>query len=161
MNTRTPSPGELTALVKAERTGVEALVEVLQAERAALVGGDADRLGELSRRKRELLLHIAHLGDQRGRLLEHCGATPDRSGMERLLAANGGAGTCQMEWNALLEESRRAKLLNQENGDRIDSGMRANQQALSTLTSAARSQSTYSAAGRTTNAFGSRSLASA
>ena len=157
-----PSHGDLAGALRSERSGVQALVEVLSAERQALAAGDADRLADIAPRKRELLLHIAHLGEQRNRLLERCGVSADRAGMERLLDANGHASECRDEWRALLEVTQQAHRLNQENGAHIEAGMRANQQALSVLTSAARSAAgTYGPGGRSVNPFGSRSYASA
>ena len=154
-----PTSADLAAAIASERAGVQALVEVLAAERQALSCGDTDRLSDMAPRKRELLLHIAHLGEQRNRLLERCGATPDRRGMERLLEANSDAGPSRTEWHALLELTKSAHRLNQENGAFIEAGMRANQQALSVLTSAAASSaSTYGPGGRAIN-FSSRSLA--
>jgi flagella synthesis protein FlgN len=160
--TRQPSHGDLASALRSERVGVQALMEVLEAERQALASGDADRLTDTAPRKRELLLHIAHLGEQRNRLLERCGVTADRRGMERLLEANAHAGDCRGEWDALLEMSQKAHRLNQENGAYIEAGMRANQQALSVLTSAAASASgTYGPMGRSVSAFSSRTYASA
>lgn len=161
MTSRQPSAAELAAGLTAERTAVEALTDVLKAERSVLGAGQTDQLPALAARKRELLLHIAHLGESRNRLLEACGATPDRRGMENLLAGNPGATACRNEWQALIAASQQAQRLNQENGVFIEAGMRANQQALSTLVGAARSSSTYSAAGRACTDFNSRSLASA
>lgn len=162
MIARQPSHADLATALRSERTGVQALVEVLVAERQALAAGDADRLGELAPRKRELLLHIAHMGESRNRLLERCGVSPDRAGMERLLGANPGATESRREWDALIEITQQAHRLNQENGVHIEAGMRANQHALAALTSAgAALPGTYSPAGRTANPFQSRSYASA
>ena len=155
-----PSHNDLAAAIRSERAGVEALVEVLAAERLALGLGDTDRLAEMAPRKRELLLHIAHLGEQRNRLLESCGASADRRGMERLLEANADAATSRLEWNALIELTQNAHRLNQENGAFIEAGMRANQQALAVLTSTAQPSGTYGPSGRSIS-FSSRSLASA
>jgi flagellar biosynthesis/type III secretory pathway chaperone len=155
-----PSIADLTAAVRSERVSVQALVEVLTEERQVLSTGDVDRLGDSAARKRELLLHIAHLGEQRNRLLERCGASADRRGMENLLAANPGAHEPRAEWEGLLEVAQKAHRLNQENGAFIDAGMRANQQALSVLMSAA-SAGTYGPGGRALNPLSSRSLASA
>ena len=136
MNEPQPSHMDLAAAIRSERAGVEALVEVLTAERLALGKGDTDRLAEMAPRKRELLLHLAHLGEQRNRLLECCGASADRRGMERLLDENADAMASRSEWSALLELTQRAHRLNQDNGAFIEAGMRANQQALAVLTSA-------------------------
>ncbi|HEX2828991.1 MAG TPA: flagellar protein FlgN [Burkholderiales bacterium] len=152
---------QLAATIRSERAGVQALVETLTAERNALLNGLTDQLAETAQRKRELLLHIAHLGDQRNRVLERSGFAADRRGMENWLVANDPSGVARTEWNALLELTRGAHRLNRENGAYIDAGMRANQHALQALMSASAAASTYGASGRATNPYASRSLASA
>lgn len=152
---------QLAASIRSERTGVQALVEVLTVERNALAQGHTDRLTETASRKRELLLHIAHLGDQRTRLLERSGFSADRRGMENWLLANDPNGVARAEWNALVELTQKAHRLNQENGAFIDAGMRANQHALQALMSAGAAASTYGASGRSLSPVSSRSLASA
>jgi flagella synthesis protein FlgN len=155
--------GQLAASIRSERAGVQALIEVLTVERNALEHGDTDRLTEIASRKRELLLHIAHLGGQRTRVLERSGFTADRSGMHNWLVANDPNGAVRAEWNALLQLTQKAHRRNQDNGAFIDAGMRANQHALQALMSAGAAASTYGATGRAVNPYTSsrRSLASA
>lgn len=154
------SKGALTAALRSERTGVQALVEVLSAERQLLAAGEIDRIEAMATRKRELLLHIAHLGEQRNRFLERAGVSADRSGMQALLAAHPDSNEARVEWDTLLDATRKAHRLNQENGTFIEAGMRANKQALSVLISAG-SAGAYGPGGRTLNPRSSRTLASA
>ena len=156
-----PSHAELAAAIKSERAGVAALAEELAAERQALGAGDTDRVADRAPRKRELLLHIAHMGEARNRMLERCGVSADRKGMELLLATLAATDVLIAEWRELIDITQKAHRLNQENGAFVDAGMRANQQALSVLTSAAAATGTYGASGRTLNPLSSRSLASA
>lgn len=150
----------LAAAVRSERLGVQALNDVLSAERQLLAAGEIDRIEETASRKRELLLHIAHLGEQRNRLLERAGVSADRRGMQALLDADRNSPDARTEWALLLEVTRQAHRLNQENGAFIEAGMRANQQALSVLVSAG-SAGAYGPGGRTLNPRSSRTLASA
>ncbi len=152
---------ELIAVIRSEREGIQALVEVLTDERTALSQNQPDRVVDLGPRKRELLLHIAHLGEHRNRLLERHGLSADRRGMEAWLQSHDAAGTERSEWRALLEATRKAHDLNQGNGVFIEAGMRVNQQALQALMCAGAANGTYGPAGRTTNYLGSRTLASA
>jgi flagella synthesis protein FlgN len=151
----------LIAAIRAESAGIQALVDVLMEERNALVQNELDRLADCAPRKRELLLHIAHLGEQRNRLLERNGVTADRRGIEAWLDMHDTAGAARAEWRALLELTQTAHNLNQGNGVFIDAGMRANQQALQALMCAGAANSTYGPGGRATNYLGSRTLASA
>ena len=150
---------DLAAAIKSERAGVEALVGVLEAERHALSHGHTDGLAETASRKRELLLHIAHLGDARNRLLQRAGASPDRRGMESWLAAHGDEAT-RSAWHGFLEVAQKAHRLNKDNGVFVDAHMRANQHALQALMSAGAAVSTYGPGGRM-SAMSSRTLASA
>ena len=161
MSQRAPSYAELAATLKSERDGVQALIEELSRERAALEAGNADVAADHAPRKRELLLHIAHMGEARNRMLERCGATPDRRGMERLLGTLSETDAIRAEWRGLIEAAQLAQRLNHENGIFIDAGMRANQQALAVLASASSRSGTYGAHGRTVNSLSSRALAQA
>ena len=151
---------ELAAAIKSERAGVQALVEVLEIERQALTEGHTDRLSETASRKRELLLHIAHTGEHRNRLLERMGLTADRRGVESWLKT-GADRAAQAEWHAFLEIAQKAQRLNRDNGVFIDASMRANQHALQSLMSAGSAVSTYGPGGRSMSPVASRSLASA
>ena len=156
-----PSPaGNIAAAVESERDNMQALLEALTEERQSLRAGETDRLTDLGSRKRELLLHIAQLGEHRSRLLRNAGFSPDPAGMRALLNSSAATDELRMEWRRLLELTRDTRQLNEENGIFIEAGMRANQQALSVLVSAA-SGNTYGAGGRTTNPLTSRTLASA
>ena len=154
-------PSHLAAAIRSERAGIQALVDVLTEERNALREGQLDRLAEFAPRKRELLLHIGHLGEQRNRLLERGGVSADRRGMETWLTIHDAAGAVRADWQALLQLTQTAHAVNQENGIYIDAGMRANQQALQALMSAGSSNSTYGPGGRAVSPLGSRTLASA
>lgn len=140
---------------------MEALVAALQQEREALEQGHTDRLTQIANSKRELLLHVTHLGDQRNRVFEQSGMSAQRSGMERWLQVHDHNGIAHNAWRALVEITQHAQQLNRRNGIYIDAGARANQRAFSALLSASAAAATYGPAGRTMNSLSSRSLASA
>jgi flagellar biosynthesis/type III secretory pathway chaperone len=159
--TLSPSPaGQIAALVRAERAGVQALLEALSAERQLLAEGDTDRLTEIGVRKRELLLNIAQLGEQRNRLLHRQGVSSDSRSLRAFMNNTAATEELRAEWRMLLDTTEQARRLNDANGLIIEAGMRTNQQALSMLLSAA-SGGTYGPGGHTTNPLSSRSLASA
>jgi flagellar biosynthesis/type III secretory pathway chaperone len=150
----------LAVAIRSERATVQALLETLTEERQLLGAGDTDRLTDTAARKRELLLQLAQFGDQRNRLLRRAGFRPDRDGMRAFLDHPAATSELGTEWQALIETTRKARRLNDENGIFIDAGMRANQQALSVLISAA-SGNTYGPGGRSVSPLSSRTLASA
>lgn len=157
----TQSAAHFAAAIHNECAAIEALVEALIEERDSLSAGDTDRLTQVAPRKRELLLHVAHLGEQRKHFLEKSGFTADRQGMERWFQTHDQIGTTQAQWRRLLDLTRSAHTLNHRNGIFIDAGMNANQQALQALMSAGAAANTYGPAGRALNPPSSRSLASA
>lgn len=160
MRLNEPSITALTQSLRSERASVSALIEALTAEAELLSAGGTDALADIAARKRELLLHIAHLGDHRNRMLERSGVRPDRQGMQSLITANPEAHGLRSEWNGLIESAQVAHRLNQQNGIYIEASMRSTQQALSVLVSAAKG-GTYGRTGRTLNPLGSRTLAAA
>jgi flagellar biosynthesis/type III secretory pathway chaperone len=155
-----PQPGALAATLKSERAGMQALFEILTAERTLLESGQTDRLVEIADRKRGLLLHVANLGDYRKRLLEHAGVRADRSGFHAPPQVSDTFREARAEWQALVDLTEKARRLNNENGIHIEAGMRSNQHALSVLMSAV-PNSTYGPGGRTSNPLSSRPLTSA
>ena len=154
------SASALAAAVRSEHLSIQTLVDVLSVERQLLASGEIDRLEQTAVRKRELLLHIAHLGEHRNRLLERAGVSADRRGMQALLDGRSDSDEARAEWQLLLGVTQKAHRLNQENGAFIEAGMRANQQALSVLVSAG-AAGAYGPGGRTMNPRSSRTLASA
>jgi flagella synthesis protein FlgN len=160
--TRRPSLGaDIPASLAAERASVEALVAVLGIEREALGAGNVDQLEQAAPRKRELLMAVAAADEQRNRLLERSGAGSGRRGMEAWFSWNVVDPSTLENWHRLLTLTADARRLNEENGVFINASLQANQQALSTLLTAARSTSVYGPAGRTLNPLSSRPLASA
>ncbi len=155
-----PPPDHVVAVVRAERAGVHALLETLTEERRLLADGNTDRLTETGARKRELLLNIAQLGDQRNRLLRTHGVGGDSRDIRAFMSSPEATVALRSEWRMLLDATEQARRLNDANGLIIEAGMRANQQALSVLLSAA-SGGTYGPGGHTINPLASRSLASA
>jgi flagella synthesis protein FlgN len=159
--TVTPSPADqLSSVVKAERVSVQALLETLTEERELLSSGDTDRLTEIAARKRELLLNIARLGEQRNRVLLRYNVSSDSGGIRAFMTGSEATAELRNEWRKLLDATEEARRLNAANGLVIEAGMRANQQALSVLLSAG-STGTYGPGGHAMNPLSSRSLASA
>lgn len=153
--------GDIPSTLAVERAAVEALVAALTVERDALGAGNIDHLEQAAPRKRELLMAVAAADQQRNRLLERSGAGSGRRGMDAWLSSHRVDQSTHENWRALLNLTERARRLNDENGAFISAGLQVNEQALSTLLTAARSTSVYGPAGRTLNPLSSRPLASA
>jgi flagellar biosynthesis/type III secretory pathway chaperone len=152
---------QFAAAIQIERAGLEALVAALEQEHHALEQRHTDRLTQIATTKRELLLHLAHLGDQRNRMLEQSGMGRDRTGMKRWLQVHDHNGVAQNAWRALVEITHHAQQMNRRNGIYIEADARENRRALQALLAASAAAGTYGPADRAINPLSSRSLASA
>jgi flagella synthesis protein FlgN len=149
---------DLTADLQLELKMTEAFLEVLKKEQEALVGGDIEHLETLPRDKAELVMQLAKLARKRDQHLISRGLTPDRKGMEALLADNHDAKTATAKWHELLRLAESVQQLNQTNGEIIATRLRHNHQALTVLQGAAGTTPLYGPTGKTFTLKGSRQL---
>lgn len=115
----------------------QALLRLLKEEQAALVHGDVDLLFQLAARKSELLQTLGELGAERARALSASGHEDNTAGMNAWLEQTDADTETRAHWHGLLELAREAERMNRDNGILIDTLLRHNQQALSTLHQAA------------------------
>ncbi len=143
--TRPPvrTPGDITAVLREERVAVQSFVALLVREQDALLQGDVDRVGASAAAKTRELLHLAELAQRRGRFLQSESLTPDRKGMDAWIARYAAPVETVAEWQELLRAIRTAHDVNQTNGMLIEAGMRANNQALAAIRSAANMGGVY------------------
>lgn len=141
-----------------ECKATEAFLNILKKEQEALIGGDLERLEALPRDKAEIVMRLAELAKRRDQSLLSQGLSPDRNGMEAFLAGNHATKTAKAEWHELLRLAEAAQQLNQTNGEIIAMRLRQNQQALSTLQSAAGTAPLYGPTGKTFTLKGGRQL---
>jgi len=148
----------LTMDLQLELKMAEAFLNVLQKEQEALVGGGIEHLETLPRDKAELVMQLAKLAKRRDQHLISLGLTPDRKGMEALLANDRDAKTAIAKWHELLRLAESAQQLNQTNGEIITTRLRQNQQALTMLQGAAGITPLYGPTGKTFTLKGGRQL---
>lgn len=111
---------------------------LLQTEQDALVTGNTDSLIGLAQQKNQKVIELTQLADQRNTYLTPRAGSTQQIGMEAWLASfdpadQQGAGKI---WRELIELARTAKMLNQLNGQLIQTRLANNQQALAVLLSA-------------------------
>lgn len=133
----------------------------LQQERQALESGDVDTLPVVAARKSEAYGRLAQLGDARSALLARLGIRPNREVIEALFASSSDWAQCAKSFRDLLDLASEAHDANQRNGALIRAQMRASQQALAVLMSAAEQASTYGPDGQAQTRTSRRSFGSA
>ena len=151
----------VAASLRAERTAMQAFLELLGEEQQALIRGDADQVAAGIARKSEWLGKLARHAGERREFLNKQQFPADRSGMDAWIAAHPDSGTLAAEWHELLKITHQAWQANHANGLLISVQMQSNQQSLAALAAAARSASLYGRDGQTVGAWGSRTLGAA
>ncbi len=139
----TTSSRETSAAFREERTLVQVFIDLLTQERGALLHGDIERAVATAEDKSRLAVQLAQLAQQRSRMLQAAGHTPDRSGMDAWIAAQPASAGLAGDWAELLRAMRAAHDANRINGLLIEAGLRANQQALAAIRSASDMESVY------------------
>lgn len=128
-------PASLPFLVGRELDAFRTFYQILETEQAALLEGDVGRLLPLAPKKNDMVAELARLGETRNALLRSATGAANQQGMTAWLAAfdpddRSGVGK---QWQALIDLARRAKGLNETNGQVINSRLASNAQALEIL----------------------------
>lgn len=120
----------LDALLR-EQAAIQAFIELLQQEAAAMTDGDFKKLPELAQRKAELADQIKALGQQREQQQLALGYADGRSGAAAACAAGGK--TLQQAWHNLLTSAAQAHEFNHRNGVMVHTHLEFTRQTISFL----------------------------
>lgn len=138
---------EALAAVQAEmRQGLEQLAQVLEAERAALDGGDIEALDRAGARKQALMQQLEQLDAERRLLAREQPQAP--------------AGP-DPDWTAIVQSLQHCHRLNQRNGGIVGQRLQLVRQALAVLTGADSDSGLYDRSGELHACARSRPLAAA
>lgn len=129
------APSSLPVLLGRELDVFRSFHQLLETEQAALLKGDVEHLLPLAPKKNDMVAELARLGETRNALLNAATGATNQLGMSAWLATfdpedRSGVGK---QWQALLDLARRAKGLNETNGQVINSRLASNEQALEIL----------------------------
>jgi len=138
-NKSSPASPSLLARLKVENAAWQALLQVLQEEEEALIGGDADRLAKLNAAKLTQLQTVSDHARSRLADLQAAGHTPDHAGMAAWLAQLGQP-EARTRWQQLCEMEQDAQAMNQRIGALIELRLNSTRQALNVLIHSATSQ---------------------
>ena len=156
----TPAPSRLQNLLLEEAAQLRGFLALLEREQQALVAGDVDRLMPLAGEKSGVFARLAGLGEARNQALAAESLPPDRPGVEAWLGRHPELSGSRKTWQDLLKLTLKARELNQVNGNLISTRLANNQQALTTLLSAANQAALYGPDGQARPIGGGRSLGS-
>ncbi len=132
------------AALQSEREALGAFVNLLQAEQAILVDGDADRLAALTPEKATQLDLLTALGKERKRNLNAQNLDDSADGMLTWLSRNSGfSAAVRKIWQELLTRAETARQLNETNGRLIEERLQHNRLKLAVLQTGARSDGVY------------------
>lgn len=131
---------ELQTKVDEERAALRDLMELLEAEREALLSPGVEGLDALSERKTGVARRISALTHQRYTMLADAGCTADEKGMQTFLANPPGGPPMEAliaAWKELGALSRNVKAYNQFNGQLVSGLMARNRDLLAVFGMAA------------------------
>jgi len=149
----------LVDALSAEIAGFEALNGVLEEERDALVGANADRLLSLSEEKTRVVERLAELAQTRMTALRAMSLDPSTGDFQtRIAACNDRIADL---WASLVAAASQARERNRINGDLLSSRMAHNRAALDTFHAVARRHSVYGPDGQSVFQSANRALGQA
>lgn len=154
MSSARPSPD---CKLREEQLAMQALLELMHEEQQLLIEADIDALSVLTPRKNVLVGQLSAMAGLRHGQLAACGFPASEAGMEAWLA-QAGEEPARTLWLSLLDQTRQAKEFNRVNGVLLNKHMAHTRAALSALSPAEQSNTTYGPSGQTSNAPTSRRL---
>jgi flagella synthesis protein FlgN len=155
---------QVTALMTRELRALDALRDLLTAEKAAVEAKDGEALQKAATTKRSLIDQVESLTAERTRLLAGRGLAADRAGFDALLAQldSRERPAAQALWASVLEGLQACQKQNQVNGLLLDASVRSTQETLAILLGhPARDTRTYDSQGAVDKSLGTRCFAKA
>lgn len=123
----------LAELLASELSDLRRFCALLEDERKALTGAQADRLPDIAAEKSSLAGQLSQLEARRDALLAKDGFPKGRAGIEAWLASRSKPDIEQNRWNEILKLAVQARDDNNTNGRLINLLLKQNQEALSVL----------------------------
>ncbi|MBS0346763.1 MAG: flagellar protein FlgN [Proteobacteria bacterium] len=148
----------LAVLIGEERDGLQKFIALLRQEEALLIAGKIDTLTTLAEEKTVLYRTLQRLSDDRTVMFSRVGA---RVSNENIRLALGSLPDALASWDDVIALATEAKERNRVNGQLIRDRLQNNQQALTTLLSAAEHPQIYGQDGQSRPTGGGRHLGSA
>lgn len=148
----------LAVLIGEERSGLQKFIALLQREEALLIAGKIDTLTTLAEDKTAQYRALQRLSDDKMVMFARAGAKISNENIRLALA---GLPEALGSWDEVIALANEAKERNRVNGQLILERLQNNQQALTTLLSAAEHPQIYGQDGQSRPTGGGRHLGSA
>lgn len=148
----------LAVLIGEERSGLQKFIALLQREEALLIAGKIDTLTALAEEKTAQYRALQRLSDDKMVMFARAGAKISNENIRLALASVPDA---LASWDEVIALAGEAKERNRVNGQLILERLQNNQQALTTLLSAAEHPQIYGQDGQSRPTGGGRHLGSA
>lgn len=120
---------ELAPLLRREADCAAALLKLLQREREALKGRDADEIGRIAAEKEVLVRELDGHGARQEQLFRLAGIDPEREDLQEAIAVTG-SDALSRAWQEVLNRLEECRHQNQINGAIVDMSQRFTQQVL-------------------------------
>lgn len=147
----------LARLIQDERAGMRAFLELLKREESLLIAGQIDALSAVAEEKTQQYRSLQRLSDERTMMFARVGAKVSNENIRIVLAQ---APDSLAAWEEVVALAEEAKERNRVNGQLIVERLQNNQQALTTLLSAAEHPQIYGPDGQSRPTASSRHLGS-
>lgn len=150
-----------TELLRREVELLESFAKLLEEEQSILKQNIPDELPALAKKKAPLIEALNAIEAQRNKALATQGFASDREGMQSWLNQHPKEQQTNTLWNSLLAGAKRARDLNDLNGQLVNQQLQMTGEALAVLGHEARRQTLYGANGQSTPLTGNRIIDSA
>jgi len=139
---------QLARRMKDEVALMRDFVALLRLEQQTLSGNDADAINGATNAKTILARQLGQIATERNIALAREGYTPDRAGIDALIAVQNHPATLSQLRDALLALAAEADALNRANGEIIRMRISHNQRAVGALLGTGNGPATYGRDGR-------------
>lgn len=149
----TTSSKQLHSILQAEQHISAQLLEIMKAERTALIEADTDVINSMSDKKQPLVLQLEQLGRQREAVLQVEGFTPDKDGLSAYIDNQSAQDAAAL--NAILNQvkntARACRENNQINGGIVNVNRQHIQRAMNIFRGRDANPSSYGPGGEYTS----------
>jgi flagella synthesis protein FlgN len=149
----------LLANLTNEQQTIQQLIELIQQEQITLVAANIEAIEPITKQKAGLIAKLADLANKRHLILASANCQPDDTGMQIWIDKNN-AQEVNDAWQALMQQVKTAKSLNQTNSLLVNTHLARTQNALNILHGSNKTGSVYGPDGQTSSSTKGRPIVS-
>jgi flagella synthesis protein FlgN len=150
---------KLLANLNLEQVAIDQLVELIKHEQETLVAANIEAIEPITKQKANLIAKLADQSNKRHLILATANYQADDTGMQAWIEQND-AREVNEAWQALMQQVKTAKLLNQTNSLLVNTHLARTQNALNILHGSSKSGSVYGPNGQTSSSTKARPIVS-